>query len=334
MKLRTPPPERQRVTVTRPDGSTFQTTKTVEFAPEAVPPRDWDLISTRAAVGLVLALTAVAVAWSTWSIGNLLHGGMGFLAALVFDLSWAVCLILEWKARFDPSKRAFPRALGWVLLIATMGAIFWYEVPDWRAATIGALVSAVAKGLWLGIMKHIDRELSPVDRDDLADRLSKAYVRQAVASVDRQTLRVDAHTAAVRQSLGAARPTVLELSASDRDTSPAELASAGEQFAEQLTQAEPELSPAEPELSRVEPVAQVTASVQAAPAEPELSPAEPHPPFGFSAASAQRVERTARVAELLKAEPGLTGTQVAERLDVSLASAKRYLSDARKEVQS
>ncbi|MFI8529052.1 hypothetical protein ACIGMX_02195 [Streptomyces aquilus] len=234
MKLRTPPPEQRPVTVTRTDGSTFQTTRTVEFAPVPVPPRDWDVISTRVAVGMVLALTAVAVAWSTWSIGSLLHGGMGFLAALVFDLSWAVCLILEWKARFDPAKRAFPRALGWVLLVATMGAIFWYEVPDWRAATIGALVSAVAKGLWLGIMKHIDRELSPVDRNDLADRLSKAYVRQAVASVDRQTLRVDAHTAAVRRSLEDVRPTALELAASGRDTDTAELTSIGEQLAEQI----------------------------------------------------------------------------------------------------
>ncbi|WP_405581475.1 hypothetical protein [Streptomyces sp. NBC_01092] len=233
MKLRTPPPERRPVTVARPDGSTFETTKTVEFAPVPVPPVDWDVISTRVAVGAVLTLTAVAVAWSTWSIGSLLHGGMGFLAALVFDLSWAVCLILEWKARFDPGKRAFPRSLGWVLLVVTMGAIFWHAWPDLGYAVIGALVSAVAKGLWLGIMKHIDRELSPVDRDDLADRLSKAYVRQAVASVDRQTLRVDAHTAAVRSSLEAARPTVLELSASTRDTDPAELARAGEQFAEE-----------------------------------------------------------------------------------------------------
>jgi hypothetical protein len=234
MKLRTPPPERRRVTVARPDGSTFETTKTVEFAPEAVPPRDWDVISTRAGVGLVLALTAVAVAWSTWSIGSLLHGGLGFLAATVFDLSWATCLILEWKARYDPDKRAFPRALGWALLVVTMGAIFWHGAPDWRMATVGALTSAIAKVLWLGIMSHIERELSQEDRDDLADRLSKAHTRQAVAIVDRQTLRVDAHTEALRRSLAGARPIVLELSASDRDTSPAELASAGEQFAEQI----------------------------------------------------------------------------------------------------
>lgn len=234
MKFRTPPPEERRVTVARPDGSTFETTETITFNPVPVPPRDWDLISTRVAVGAVLALTAVAVAWSTWSIGSLLHGGVGFLAALIFDLSWATCLILEWKARFDPAKRAFPRALGWGLLVLTMGAIFWHGAPDWRLATVGALTSAVAKVLWLGIMKHVDRELTQRDRDDLADRLSRAYVRQAVASVERQTLRVDAHTDAVRRSLEASRPAALELTANDRDTDPAELARAGEQIAEQI----------------------------------------------------------------------------------------------------
>lgn len=223
MKLTTPKPMNETVWIERPDGSRFQSTKTTEFTPVPAPPRDWDVISTRLAVGLVLALTAVAVAWSTWSIGALLGGGMGFLAAMVFDLSWATCLILEWKARFDPGKRAFPRALGWVLLVVTMGAIFWHGAPDWRLATIGALTSAMAKALWLGIMKHIDLELSQLDRDDLADRLSKAYVRQAVAAVDRQTLRVDAHTEAVRRSLTAAQPASLELTASSRDTTPEEL---------------------------------------------------------------------------------------------------------------
>lgn len=303
MKVRTPPPERQRVTVARPDGSTFETTKTVEFAPEAVPPRDWDVISTRAGVGLVLALTAVAVAWSTWSIGSLLHGGLGFLAATVFDLSWATCLILEWKARYDPDKRAFPRALGWTLLVVTMGAIFWHGAPDWRMATVGALTSAIAKVLWLGIMKHIDRELSQLDRDDLRDRLSKAYVRQAVALVDRQTLRVDAHTEALRRSLEDARPTVLELSASDRDTDPAELASAGRQFAEQLT----ETSPAHP------------GAAQTQLSEPSSAQAEP---------SAQVTELVRRLSDGER----LTKTSAAGILGVSEATAGRRLREAREAV--
>ncbi|MFG2373712.1 hypothetical protein ACGFY9_19835 [Streptomyces sp. NPDC048504] len=310
MKVRTPPPERRRVTVARPDGSTFETTKTIEFAPEPQPPRDWDVISTRAGVGMVLALTAVAVAWSTWSIGSLLHGGLGFLAATVFDLSWATCLILEWKARYDPDKRAFPRALGWALLVVTMGAIFWHGAPDWRMATVGALTSAIAKVLWLGIMKHIERELSQQDRDDLADRLSKAHVRQAVALVDRQTLRVDAHTEALRRSLEGARPTVLELSASDRDTSPAELASAGRQFAEQIA------NTGEPVREHPEPVREQIANGASTP--PPTSPNTDRERPNMAAIVREQIANTASNAEAIanvlaiipEANPGSVGAAV------------------------
>jgi hypothetical protein len=55
--------------------------------------------------------------------------------------------------------------------------------------------------------------------------------------------------------------------------------------------------------------------------------------FGFSAAasaqSAQRAQSVARVIELLAQDPGLTSGQVAEALDVSPATAKRYLREAR-----
>ncbi|MET7570792.1 hypothetical protein ABZT04_20180 [Streptomyces sp. NPDC005492] len=296
MKVRTPPPRRDPVTITRPDGSTFETTRTVEFAPEAVPPRDWDVISTRAAVGMVLALTAVAVAWSTWSIGSLLHGGVGFLAATVFDLSWGTALILEWKARFDPDKRFFPQSLGWGLLAVTMGAIFWNAWPDVRYGVVGAVVSGVAKILWLGIMKHIEVTLTQRDRDDLRDRTSRANVRVAFASVDRAVMRTEAHTTAVRRSLAGGRPTVLELSASDRDTDPAELASAGRQFAEQLT-------------------------------EPSPAQAQAHGP-----AQAQLSEPTAQVEELVRRLTNgeqLTKSTAAGILGVSEATAGRRLRDAR-----
>src|SRR5512134_1263374 len=75
-------------------------------------PRDWDDISTKVGFGLVGALTLISVVWSTVSIGSLLGGGVGFMAALLFDVSWATCLLLEWKSRYDSSKRGFPRMLG------------------------------------------------------------------------------------------------------------------------------------------------------------------------------------------------------------------------------
>lgn len=217
-------PTRRKVTITRPDGSTFASTEPVpppppplpEPAPEPVP-TDWDLIATRAAVGMVMTLTAVAVAWSTWSIGSLLHGGIGYLAAVVFDLSWATCLLLEWKGRFDKAgteiedatgesrieriRPDFTEGLGWFLLAVTMGAIFWHAWPDVRYAVVGAVVSGVAKILWMGILRHMQIRLTERDRDDLRDRRSKAAVALAFASVDRQVMRTVAHTEAVRRSL-------------------------------------------------------------------------------------------------------------------------------------
>jgi len=46
--------------------------------------------------------------------------------------------------------------------------------------------------------------------------------------------------------------------------------------------------------------------------------------------AAQRAERAERVGWMLRAEPDLTGAQVAGRLGVSVSSGKRYLADARK----
>jgi hypothetical protein len=223
IKYRTPKPTKELAIATHDDGSTFKYEKTVHHDPVVAPPRDWDMISTRVAVAMVLVLTAVAVAWSTWSIGSLLHGGIGYLAAIVFDLSWGTALILEWKSRYDDDKRTFPLVLGWGLLAVTMGAIFWHAMPDLRYAVIGAVVSGVAKILWLGIMKHIEVTLSEEDKGALKDKRSKAGVRMAMASVDRQVERLDAQTAAVRLSLEPARPAGVHLSASDQDTDPVEL---------------------------------------------------------------------------------------------------------------
>ena len=243
IKWRTPPSEHKPITVTRPDGSTFETTTETTFAPVPVPPKDWDLIGVRVAVGMVLMLTLVAVAGSTWSIGSLLHGGLGYLAAGVFDLSWGTCLVLEWLGRYDkadvPQTRRrirrpsadFTEGLGWFLLAITMGAIFWHAWPDVRYAVVGAVVSGVAKILWLGIMKHIQIKLTQTDRDDLRDRRSKAAVGLAFATVDRQVMRANAHTAAVRLSLEAGRPETLRLVA--EGTNPAELERAGRQLIEQ-----------------------------------------------------------------------------------------------------
>lgn len=171
-----------------------------------VPPRDWDNISTKAAVGLVGLLTAIAIVWSTISIGTMLGGGVGFFAALLFDVAWTVCLILEWKSRFDYAKRAFPRRLGWALLFVTMLFIGWHglEQGDVPLAVVGASVSLFAKVLWLGVMKHIDRELDPEHQKWVNAVISKANAQLAVAQVLRQVAQAEdaavAHKLAIEMS--------------------------------------------------------------------------------------------------------------------------------------
>lgn len=172
-----------------------KTQKIEEKYEERVPivPKDWDEISTKAGFALVGVLTLIAIVWSTISIGALLGGGVGFAAAALFDISWAVCLILEWKSRFDPGKRKFPRNLGWALLAVTMFFIGWHgiELNSVPLAVIGACVSLFAKVLWLGVMKHVDKELTPEHAAWVQKTISEANAKMAVAAVLRQVARME-----------------------------------------------------------------------------------------------------------------------------------------------
>ncbi|MFE4624661.1 hypothetical protein [Streptomyces mirabilis] len=171
-------------------------------------PADWDARAIKAASGLVLALTVVAIVWSTVSIGSLLHGGAGYAAAVVFDISWLTVLILEWLGRFDPNKRQFARNMGFVLVALTAGAIFWHGMllGSTALAVVGAAVSVVAKALWLAIFKHVEKPLSSEDRQWVEAEISKANAKLAVAGVRRQAAAAEVHARlqllAAEQALG------------------------------------------------------------------------------------------------------------------------------------
>lgn len=108
---------------------------------------------------------------------------------------------------------------------------------------------------------------------------------------------------------------------------------------------EPEAQPLELTAQFVEPTAQPVepahaggglsaAPAQASTSEPAAQPAAPQAQgFGFSAhlsgQSAQRAKAVAQVVELLAQDRGITSEQVKEELGVSLATAKRYLREAR-----
>lgn len=190
MKFKTE--RRMRVISHGPEG---QERALVEHYDERVPrlPRDWDQVAIKAAAGLVLALTMVAVVWSTTSIGGILHGVIGYAAASLFDIAWLVNVLLEWLSRYDKRKRRFSRILGWGLLAATMGAIFWHGLLNHSIplAVVGASVSMFAKVLWLGIMRFIDRELSDLDQQWVEAEVSKANAVLAVSGVRRQVARAE-----------------------------------------------------------------------------------------------------------------------------------------------
>ncbi|GHJ24444.1 hypothetical protein [Streptomyces albus] len=161
-------------------------------------PRDWERIALRVAVGLALALTVVGVVWSTVSIGAVLDGGVGYAAAVPFDVAWGVALILEWLSRYDRERRRFPQRLGWALLALSMAAIATHGIRehDWALAAVGASVSLVAKGLWWAVMRHVHRELSPADAQWVEAERSASYAKLAVGKVRREVSRDEARARA------------------------------------------------------------------------------------------------------------------------------------------
>lgn len=156
-------------------------------------PRDWQMIGLRSAVTLSIVMMAVAIVWSTYSIGTLLGGGIGFAAAVVFDVSWIIVLVLEYLSRHDEEKRRFPQILGWGLLAVTMAAIAWeglaQEPRSWGLAIFGALVSLVAKTLSLAVMEHVNIKLSPEDRAWVKGVTSEVQTRAVIAQVRRTAAR-------------------------------------------------------------------------------------------------------------------------------------------------
>ncbi|WP_371614773.1 hypothetical protein [Streptomyces sp. NBC_00454] len=211
-------------------------------------PRDKDTMALVGVSGLVLALTLVAIVWSTHSIGTLLGGGVGYLAGMVFDAAWLAVLLLEWMARFDPAKRQFPRKVGWILALVAAGAIFLEGMlaGGWQMAAVGAAVSIVAKVLWWAVFKHIDKDLSPADSQWVAAEMSKANAKLAIAGVRRQAAKAEVHA---RLELLAAERDLNELAGLDHFRS-----SANAITAEQVREHEGASGRPEPALNRANTV--------------------------------------------------------------------------------
>lgn len=176
----------------------------------AVPvlPRDWDALSVRAVVGLVLALTAVSITWSTVSIAHLLKGTWtAYLAGGVFDLAWCAALGMAYLVRFRLDRRAVVDRVGWALLTVTVTAIGLegYRTGGLAMACIGASVSIAAKALWWTLGHATRPELNADDAQWVAAQISAASAQLAVASVRRQVARAQDRVTAELLAIEASR---------------------------------------------------------------------------------------------------------------------------------
>ena len=174
------------------EGVTVPVTRRVQTAVPALP-RDWNSIAMKVAIGVSLLLTIAVIVWSTVKIGGLLHGGVGYVAAAIFDIGWMMALLLAYLSRYNEAKRQFADKLGWGMLIATMGALFWAGLEEGSVAmgVVGAAVSLFAKVIWIGVMKHVNAELSEDDKTWLTAQVSEAQTKAAVAVVRRQAARIE-----------------------------------------------------------------------------------------------------------------------------------------------
>ncbi|MCY0962790.1 hypothetical protein [Streptomyces sp. H27-H5] len=204
---------RHRLTDRTIDGTTNQVSEPYTVRTPKLP-RDKDQVALVGVSGLVLALTLVAVVWSTVSIGQLLGGGVGYAAGAVFDIAWLSVLVLEYLARFDPKKREFPRNVGLGLVLIAAAAIFLHgwQAGSWPMAAVGAAVSLVSKALWWAVFKHIEKELSPADSQWVAAEMSKANAKLAIAGARRQAAKAEV---AARLELLAAERDLTELAGLD-----------------------------------------------------------------------------------------------------------------------
>ncbi|MFH7337120.1 hypothetical protein [Streptomyces sp. KHY 26] len=101
--------------------------------------------------GLPIALTAVALGWSVYAIGDLLSAQapkwISYSAGALYDGVWLYALHQEREHRRQGSDGGKPHALGWVFLAVSVAVLFWHGMvgADLIAAVGGALIPALAK---------------------------------------------------------------------------------------------------------------------------------------------------------------------------------------------
>lgn len=173
-----------------------------------VPPRDWDRLILNAVTAAAGLLVAVAVVWSTASIGDLLArvtiAPAAYAAAVAFDLAWILCMAIEWLARYDPKRAQLPRNMGHGALAVAMiavGAHGWLAGQE-AIGIIGAVVSGIVKALWTIVLRHHAKPLDDKTQQWVDKQRAEAGGELAMVAINRELTRarglVDAEENALR----------------------------------------------------------------------------------------------------------------------------------------
>lgn len=279
------------------NGKTHQIEETrTERVPVA--PRDADATVIKLAMRTVGVVIVGAIVWSAVAIGALLSHAApvwaAYMIAGLFDLAWVLCMAFEWLARFDADRAELPKRAGWVLLAVSMSAVFahGFIVAGWVVGTVGALVSALAKGLWFVAMKHVAVELDPATRQWVKAERAEINGQRALLAVQREFNRS-------RQQM------------------------ADERFALEFGHPNHEVTRAEPP----EPALTGQPEPQVRPSEPRTELPEPQPEPART-----RMDRVAELAELIRTRGGEKGSvtldEVRGRYGVAKATASALRADA------
>ncbi|MFJ1528235.1 hypothetical protein ACIOFV_07370 [Streptomyces mirabilis] len=157
-----PGTRRKKVKIQRAETTVIDGRPSTRMVPDEVwvtlPPRDWDEIIRRGVTGVAIAVTLLAAAGTTASVGGqlsrLVHPGVAYSTGLIFTSSWLACLGVEHIERVDADRAMRARIAGWVMLLIGMGAVITYghELHQLPAGIVGSCLDLAAKGLWWLIM--------------------------------------------------------------------------------------------------------------------------------------------------------------------------------------
>lgn len=98
------------------------------------------------------ALSAASLAWTTWSLVDLLGtGAIGLTVAAGADIVWASVIAAEARGLRIAGHRWIVAAIGWTALLAVAGLLVWHGLTadSYAMAAAGPLLPLGAKVVWL-----------------------------------------------------------------------------------------------------------------------------------------------------------------------------------------